>query len=245
MGVAVSTSVATSVQNAVNRTYQSASNTCVATCNQLISGNVIVLDNSKAGDITFTQRCTGDASCYMNNALEQAVTTFQGAKVAADASPAMFPGIQVNSSISTNVQDITNELTQIMENLCGSTVNQNITENIVYATDSTLGNIGFLQEGNAFAKCIMENSGRMQLQMRQEGDTTAKTGRNISLIAGIVALIIIVIIVIFVLRSLKKNTAETGGGGRAVAQRTAPAPSTGSLGVAGASRVGAARAVRR
>lgn len=70
MGAAVSTTVADAVQTAVNRTYQSANNECTATCNQLISGNVIVLDNSKAGDITFTQRCTGDASCYMKNALE-------------------------------------------------------------------------------------------------------------------------------------------------------------------------------
>lgn len=140
------------------------------------------------------------------------MVTFQGSKVAAEAAPALFPGIQVNTSISSNKQDITNELTQIMENLCTADVNQTIQDNIVYATDSTLGNIGFLQEGNAAAKCVMENSGRLQLQMRQEGDTTAKAGRNISLLAGLIGLILVVVIIIVVVSQIRKNTSEKGGG---------------------------------
>jgi hypothetical protein len=211
MGTAVSTSNSSVIQTAVNRTFQTASNACTATCNQLISGNVIVLDNSTAGDITFTQRCTADASCYMTNALEQAVTTFQGAKAEAGASPAMFPGIQLNVSQASTQTDITNELTQIMENLCTADVNQTVQDNIIYATDSTVGNIGFLQEGNASARCVMENSGRLQLQMRQEGDATAKAGGAASIIGAIIALVIVVVIVIFVMGKLKKNTSEQAG----------------------------------
>ena len=208
MGAAVSTSVATSVQTAVNNTYQSAKNTCDANCNQIISGNVIVLNNSTAGNITFTQRCTADASCYMKNAVDQAVTAFQGSKVSANAAPALFPGIQVNTSVSSNRQDITNDLTQIMENLCHANVNQTIQDNIIYATDSTLKDIGFLQEGNASARCVMENSARLQLQMKQEGDTTASTGRNVALVSGIIGLVILVVIIIIVAGAIKKNTSE-------------------------------------
>lgn len=213
MGAALSVSDASNIQTAVNQTYQSAKNTCTADCNQTISGNVIVLDNSKAGNITFTQKCTADASCYMNNAIEQAVTTFQGANVAADASPALFPGIQVNVSKSSNQQDIKNALTQVLENICQSTVNQAATNNIVYATDSTLGNIGFVQDGNAKADCIMENTARMTLQMKQQGDATAKAGGGISIGAGIVGLIILVVIIIVVAGALKRNSSGGGGGG--------------------------------
>lgn len=208
MGTAVSTSVADSVQTAVNQTYQSAKNTCDANCNQLISGNVIVLNNSTAGNIQFTQRCTADASCYMKNAVDASVTAFQDAKVGANASPALFPGVQVNTTVSSNRQDITNELTQILENLCNANVNQTIQDNIIYATDSTLKDIGFLQEGNASARCVMENSARLQLQMKQTGDTTATSGRNLSFISAIIALVIIVVIIVVVMGAIKKNTAE-------------------------------------
>lgn len=208
MGAAVSTSVANSVQTAVNTTYQSAKNSCDADCNQIISGNVIVLNNSTAGDIQFTQRCTADASCYMKNAVDQAVTAFQDAKVGATAQPALFPGIQVNTTVSSNRQDIVNDLTQVLENICNADVNQTIQDNIIYATDSTLGNIGFLQEGNASARCVMENSARLQLQMSQKGDTTAIAGRNLSLISSIIFLVIIVVVVIIIINAVRKNTSE-------------------------------------
>lgn len=226
MGAAVSTSVATSVQTAVNTTYQSARNDCSANCNQLISGNVIVLDNTKAGNITFTQRCSADASCYMKNAVDQVVEAFQKSNVEAGAAPALFPGIQVNTSVSSNRQDIVNDLTQIMENLCTANVNQAIRDNIVYATDSTVQNIGFLQEGNASASCVMENAARLKLQMRQEGDTTAKTGSAASLISAIIGLIILIIIIIAVIAAVRKATKDKqqadsmmGGGGMGGGQK--------------------------
>lgn len=206
MGAAVSTSVAKVTQSAVNQTYQRAQNSCTADCNQTISGNVIVLDGSTAGDVNFTQRCEADASCYMSNALDQLVQTFQAAKAEAGASPALYPGIQINTSVATTDTDIRNEMTQIMENICKGKVDQNITENVVYATDSTLGNIGFVQEGNAYARCVMENSGRLQLQMRQEGDATAKSGGAVSNIAAIIALVIILLVLFVIIRAVLKKT---------------------------------------
>jgi len=208
MGTAVSVSSADSVQTAINNTYQSAKNSCNADCNQIISGNVIVLNNSTAGNITFTQRCTADASCYMKNAVDAAVQTFQDSKVLANAQPALFPGVQLNVTKSSNKQDITNSITQLLENNCHANVNQTIQDNIIYATSSTLKDIGFLQEGNASARCVMENSARLQLQMKQTGDTTATSGRNTSLIAGIIGLVILVVIIIIVASAIKKNTTE-------------------------------------
>jgi hypothetical protein len=211
MGAAVSTSTSSVVQTAVNRTYQRAQNSCTATCNQIQQGNVVVLDNTTAGDITFTQRCTADASCYMSNAVEAVVSTFQAAVAEAEAAPSLFPGFQINIAEATTESDITNEMTQIMENLCEGSVNQNNSENVVYATDSTVGNIGFLQEGNAFARCVMENSGRLDLQMRQDGQATAATGAAATGIGGIIALVIVVVIIIIIVRSVKKKGDEGKG----------------------------------
>lgn len=241
MGMSFSLSTADVVQTAVNQTYQNARNECNADCNQLISGNVIVLDNSTAGDIQFTQRCTADASCYMNNSLDALVQAFQTAEADADAKPSMFPGLQVNVSKSSTTTEIKNEMTQIMENICKGTINQNITDNVVFATDSTLGNIGYLQEGNAFARCVMENTGRLTLQMQQKGSATSRAGGTNAIIAAIVALVIIIILIVVGSRLLKKNSSEqkTGEGQDGMDQNkqgqtalkkapTRPAPTPGS-----------------
>ena len=205
MGIAASASVSTVVQRAVTTTYQRAQNLCTANCSQLISGNVIVLDNTTAGDITFTQRCEADASCYMENSLDALVEAFQEAETVADAKPAFFPGIQVNVSVASTVQEINNELTQIMENLCTADVDQNLQENIVYATDSDVGNIGFLQEGNASASCVMENVGRLTAQMRQDGSATAASGGSYAGIIGAVITVVIIIVIIYAIVQFNKN----------------------------------------
>lgn len=210
MGAALSVSTVDATQKITNTTYQKAQNACTATCNQLISGNVIVLDNTKAGDITFTQRCVGDASCYMNNALEQVVDVYQELEAEAKASPSLFPGIQVNISDTTTNQEIRTELTQIMENLCTADVNQTVQDNIIYATDSEVQNIGFLQEGNAAARCVMENAGRLQLQVQQKGKATASAGGGASFIAAIIMAVIVVVIVIAVIRAMRKKTPDCG-----------------------------------
>jgi hypothetical protein len=210
MGAALTTSTASVEQNLINNTYISASNTCTADCNQTISGNTIVLTNSKAGNVTFTQLCTADASCYMSNAVDEAVSEYQKAASVSQSTPPMFPiGFQISTSNSSSKNDITNNITQMLNNICQADVHQTIQDNIIYATDSTLGNIGFVQQGNANATCVMENSARLQLQVQQIGDATAKSGSTISLIAIIIAVIIVVIIITIFSRMSKKNTTET------------------------------------
>lgn len=229
MGQSFSLSTADVVQTAVNTTYQNARNECSATCNQNISGNVIVLDNTTAGDIQFTQRCEADASCYMNNSLDALVQAFQAAEADADAKPSMFPGLQVNVSKSSTTTDIRNEMTQIMENICKGKVEQNITDNVVYATDSTLGNIGYLQEGNAYARCVMENTGRLKLQMQQKGNATSRAGGTNAIIAAIVAVVIIIILIGVGSRLLKKNSSEQKTGEGADSGQPPPGTSQSAL----------------
>jgi len=208
MGAALSVTNNKVVQDMRNETFQSARNSCTADCNQSISGNTIVLDNSRAGNITFTQKCTANANCYMNNAVDAEVSVLQDLLVNASASPSFFPGIQVNSTSNDTTQTLKNEITQVLENICQASVNQDINNNIVYATNSTLEDVGFVQDGNAAADCIMENSARMKLNLQQKGDITARSGGGFSIGAGIIAIIIIVIIIGIVSRAIKKNGSE-------------------------------------
>lgn len=174
------------------------------------SGNVIVLDNTTAGDITFSQKCTAEAFCVMDNSLDALVEAYQEAKVVADAKPAFFPGISISASVNDTKQTIKNDLTQIMENLCTADVSQTNTDNIVYATDSNIGNIGFLQEGSASADCVMQNIGRLTAQLKQDGDITAASGGSFAGISGLIVIIIIVIVIIFAVGKLNKKTRDTG-----------------------------------
>lgn len=210
MGIAISTSVATNILNQDNITMQTAKNACNADCSQSINGPVIVLNNSTVGNIQFTQKCTANASCYMNNALDQIVDAAQKGNAGTGAAPtSFFPGIQINTSVSTNVQNFRTEAQQVLENICQGKVDQNINDPIIYATDSTVGNIGFLQEGNAFATCVMENTARMKLNLTQEGSATAKTGGAASIIGGIIGLIIVVVIIIVVVGMIRKKQMDT------------------------------------
>lgn len=208
MGMSISTTVTNQTQNILNTTYQSASNSCTANCVNIQQGQVIVLNNTTAGNITFTQQCTADASCYMTNSLDAAVANYQKLTTEAGASPAFFPGLQINTTVASTTQDITNQLTQVMNNLCNGAVSDAQIGQIIYATDSTLQNISFVQSGNARADCVMENTARLQLQNQQVGDLTATSGKNNSLISAIIAAVVIIVIIIVIAGVLKKNTSE-------------------------------------
>lgn len=222
MGVSASKSVAKLTQIQANSLYQTSNNTCTATCTQLQQGNVVVLDNTTAGDITFTQKCSANASCYMNTSLDILVEAYQNAVATAEARPALFPGVQLNSSKSDITQVIKNEVSQVFNNLCQADVNQVLQDNIVYATDSSVGNIGFLQEGNASADCVMINVAVAKLNLDQVGKATASAGTiNSAIIAAIIIAICIMFIVIALISANK---------GKSKSQPSAPPSGGGSFG---------------
>lgn len=228
MGAALSVSNASVVNKAVVNTYQSAENVCTADCSQIISGVDIILEGSTTGDITFQQKCTANASCSMTNALENVVTEFQKATATADSQTPILPiGFQINVSSSSTENDIRNELKQVLENQCNANIDQ-VTEDImIWAKNSTTGDIGFIQNGNASANCVMDNAGRMQLSMQQVGEATATSG---NLFGGIIALIIIVVIILAIIKGFGTKDQCKGPDGQpnpnAPAQCQAPPSST-------------------
>jgi|SRR5579885_281723 len=222
MGVAVSTSVDTAVNNERSTTMQIAQNDCSANCTQIQQGTTIVLTNTQTGNITFDQQCSADASCYMSNAVDQAVTEFQKAQASGTASPTLFPGIQINTTVNTTVNDISNSLTQILQNFCHANVNQTQQDTLIYATNSKTGDISFVQNGNAHAQCVMENTARMKLSMQQQGTATGTAGSQIGAIAGAIIAVIIIVVVIIAVIGIARNTInkkkpgeQEGQGGRA------------------------------
>ena len=224
MGASLSTSNATVINDAVNTTVQTASNSCNADCSQAISGVDIILNNSTTGNVVFTQKCVADANCTMTNALEQTVTAYQLAQAKADAQSPILPiGIQINVSNATTTNTIRDELKQALNNQCKGNIDQNINDILVYANNSTTGDIAFIQEGSAFARCIMDNSGRMVLSMRQDGSATATSGSTFGGLIGLIILVVIIIVIIGAVRKANadKNSPEAQAASKAAAEKNA------------------------
>jgi hypothetical protein len=74
----------------------------------------------------------------------------------------------LNKTEQTNVvnlkQDVFNKLAQIIDNTCSASSVQNIQGNLIYARNSNIGgNIGFTQDSEVSASCIMNSVAKMQL----------------------------------------------------------------------------------
>jgi hypothetical protein len=195
MGTALSTSVNSTV-NEINQTFnQSLNETCLSTCVNIQNGNTVILDGTTvSGDIVFTQKCTANAECAMNAALNQLSTAVQTVSQDSEASPSLFPGLQINTSVNSTYNDIKNDVTQQITALCQSSSNQTQSDNLVYAKDSEVGgNIAFQQEGQSVANCIITNSLKATSNVQQKSDQTASAGgSNLSTIIMIILAIAII-----------------------------------------------------
>lgn len=218
----------------------------MSSCEQLQSGNVVFLDGTTSGDITFQQQCTANAKCLVDNNIQAVFDVAQELKQNNVTEASLFPNF---GSINLNLadQEIRNQIESIISNSCTADVNQVQSNNMVYARNSSTGDISFLQEGNAVADCIISNAAIAEINMRQEGDQ----GNTISgsVLGGIIAAIIVIVIVVVIVRGATQAASgeqgqqqqRSGGGGsgrQATSSRAAPVQRTGTA--SSASGVGGA-----
>ncbi len=220
MGAALSVSNSEAINNIRAQTVQTAENTCSAVCQNVISGVSIVLVGSTVGNITFDQKCQADASCMMKNALEQTVETYQLAEASATANLPILPiGFQAAFANARTTNDVDVSLKQVLENHCNADTDNTIQDVLIFATNSKTGDIAFTQDGNANARCVMENAGRIQLSVKQIGKATATAGNALG---AIIALIIIIIVIIMIVKSVQKKQAGQPCGQGDTAGTTGP-----------------------
>lgn len=205
MGTALSVSNSAAINNINTKTVQTARNICTATCQNITSGVSVILVGSTTGNITFDQSCEADASCMMKNALEQVVQAYQLAEAKADAQLPILPiGLQAAFANAITSNDVNAAMEQVLENHCEANVNNTIQDVLIFATNSKTGDIAFTQSGNAAAKCVMDNAGRMQLSIQQTGKASATSG---SVFGGLIGLVIVIIIIVMIVAAVKKKTA--------------------------------------
>jgi len=194
-------------QEQLNETYQEANQSCVASCSNVQSGNTIFLDGSTTGNITFDQTCTANASCSISTTLDNLVTQLQAADQSNANTSTLFGGLNA-MSIATNisVQDTKNQIKQIMNTICNANVDNLQSNNMIYARNSTTGNIAFTQNGNAQADCIMKNIAIAK------ADQTQKATQSNAITAGGMGIFIVIamIIIVLALISSRKKNPEQG-----------------------------------
>jgi hypothetical protein len=195
-------------QTTLNQVYQTANQSCVASCSNVQSGNTVFLDGSTTGNITFDQTCSASASCTINTTLDNLVTQLQQAQQSNANTSTLFGGLNM-MSLASNVsnQSTTNQVQQIMNTVCQADVNNLQSDNMVYARNSTTGDIAFVQNGNAQADCIMTN-----LAIAKADQTQAATQSNTITSGGIGAMIVIAIIIValvLISSRKKKDTDQT------------------------------------
>lgn len=210
MGLGLSVSANADIQSQKNTIMQQVENQCQAVCNQVNSGTIIFLDGSNTGDINFNQTCTVDATCTIDTTLE--IITFETQKSIqnGESSPSWFPGIQFNATVNTTKEDIRNDYSQVISTVCGADVEQELNDTVVYAVNSTTGNINFTQDANSVAACVVNNSAKASLTLTQDSQQTATAGgTSFGVIIAVVIIIIVIIVVLAVVFRKKGNDTQS------------------------------------
>lgn len=205
----INTSVNKSTQTTLNQIMQTSTASCSATCVQIQSGNVVFINDSNTGNITFNQTCTVNAQCTINNAVEASATTVQKAIQNGSAKTSWFGGFGVNTAINLSNQEIKNMITQTLNSTCNNGVSQVQTGNLVYVNNSNTGDIGFNQDSDLVSTCVLNNNARGVVSSTQSADQTANTGA--AGLAGIIILVIIIIVIIVIIALVSSNKKKKNG----------------------------------
>jgi ATP-dependent Zn protease len=214
-------------QTISNSSLNAVVNQCTARCDQIQSGNVVIIQGSTiGGNVTFDQECKATMTCEINNNLETDVSNILDAiskqtSVTAKGFPD-FNFDNVNQSL-TSKQIITNSLTNLINNSCSASSTQIQNNNYTYVSNSTIaGSLQFTQKGDASAACVLTN--RSAIKLANKASASASQSSTILGTGGIIlALIVVVIIIIGVVFFISRLKKGKGGGGGASAEDIATA----------------------
>ena len=203
-------------QTTTNDIYQKSEQFCTASCENIQSGNTIFLDGSTTGDIIFKQRCEANAGCMMDNSVETVLDILQDLKQTNATEAQLFGGINFGSvNLNLSDQELRVEVEQILNTICTADIRNEQSDNMIYARNSSTGDIIFEQDGNATANCVMTNAANAQINLEQKGDqTNAITAGGVGGIIGLIIFIVILAIILGVVGKFAKQSggSPTGGG---------------------------------
>lgn len=199
MGQSISVANTSVTQNSLFDIYNSSETNCVSfTNNTLKNLNFVVTSSTIPGGITVDQTGSANASCIIDNQIEnvsqQIFENLQTSQAEPGKAGLLGLGIAVQVSNATTVQDIEAAIKTSINNLC-SAQTTNLGENYNFIiTSSEVGEINVTQNGSAQADCVVTNLAKINAQSKAINETTAAAGGDRGLIATIITVIIIITI---------------------------------------------------
>ena len=186
------------ILRSTNSILQVSNESCLSQCTADTSGNTIIVSGVKAKDFNFNSVCQSSASCVMNSSLDTSVQNIM--KAMADQTAVTQLGLlnfnMSNTSNSVNIeQDITNQITQVMNSTCQSTSTSINDNNIFIFKNSSLDNFGIGASGTASSNCVMTNTARA-VAFNEQTASSSQSAKRESVLAMIVIAIVIGIIAI-------------------------------------------------
>lgn len=189
------------IQLSVNSVLQTASNVCLAICDQNVEDIEIIIDNgSRMGDVVIEQKCDVDALCSMKTSLEsislQQLESAQEAETKNEGNSWLtWPSWGVNRSVNYNKQTMMNIITQVVDNTCQAQSSQQVRGITVYANNnSEIAGFNINQEASVNAECMMETTGSVMASQSAISDQYAKSTSG-NMIATLIALVFVALIV--------------------------------------------------
>jgi preprotein translocase subunit YajC len=207
MGLVQSNSVVNeNTQIALNSVTQTSIAKCGATCSNVQSGNVVFVNGSTVGNITFNQTCTVDATCQITNSITAAAQAVQGAIQNGTASPSFLaPPITIDKAKNVTFEEVSDNIYQALDSTCNNGASNVQSNNLVYVYNSTTGDIGFNQNTNVTSQCVLNNLAQGTATSTQKVDQAANAGSSTSLIILAIIIIVIIIVVAIVISIIVKQ----------------------------------------
>jgi len=221
MGLGISSNTVDVDQNVMNNILSETSTVCAASCTAVQSGDVIVVQNSSiGGGIGFTESCTVNASCVMNNSIDTQIQnilssiTQQSNKAVTDFLGDLAWNDQTNSA--NFKQNVTNNVTQVISSTCNADIAFSQNNDLLYVSNTgASGFVGFQIGANnsasANASCAMSNTSRTVVYNNVQAQAN-QSNTDI----GVFAMIAMAVVVVILIGGLIMLIMSARGGGPSV-----------------------------
>lgn len=217
-----STSKSLSEQNAEAYLTQQFSGNCNISCQNLVSGASITIDNSKiTGNVGISQTCSANGNCLINSSQNALADLMLKAKNSSAAKAAFsvweLDPFNTDVSESESIQNIREAINQTNNEMCNiSSLNNMNNVSILVENSSIDGNVGFSQTGSSNGTCTLNNNMSATAIGTGLANNSSTSGGSdiVTLLKYIViaiAIVVVCMIVSFLLMSYlsKRNKSKT------------------------------------
>jgi hypothetical protein len=199
--------------NMINDSLQDIANYCSISCNNNISNQDIVINGGNA-TIDLSQSCSAVGSeCMIKNLVNtQIKNMIDNIVKQTESNLGIFSLMGPSSNEGVNITNgIKNQISQVINNTCAPSINNNDTNNNIFAQDANL-NLIIGQTGNINnAQCALDTVSKMVINNSVTNSVTQSESscKDVILILIIIIIVCILILVWPILRALSKRTAST------------------------------------